>query len=70
MTAKYQIIRKINETYGLELTADTCWTTDELTSQYNVTSFAYGFCFAEKDGTKYVFDFVHMPRLYFNRREV
>lgn len=67
---KAEQVQKVNEYYKMELTVDDCLTTSELTAEYRVESFAYGMCFATKDGVKYAFDFTHMPRLYFNRSEL
>lgn len=47
-----------------------CWTTDELTEEFEVTSFMAPYCFAirRKTGEKGSFTFLHMPRIYYNWR--
>ena len=49
---------------------DNVFTTSELTTQFNVTSFSYGICFVTRrsDNIKGTLDFSHSPRLYYNFR--
>lgn len=45
--------------------------TEELTRDYEVNGFAFGFCDVTRksDGQRGTFDFVHWPRIYYDWKE-
>ena len=47
-------------------------TTEQLQEQYQVMGFGHGFCAAmrKRDGKMGSFDFIHMPRFYFNFKSI
>ena len=54
---------------GLEAEYGKVWSTDELTSEFDVLGFMSPYVIVRKDGVKGSLEFTHSPRYYFNFKE-
>ena len=70
MDNKLEMIAEIKEKYDIDIEPEDSWTTEELTEQFSIESFLAPFCFGKdkETGEDVSFTFIHMPRLYYNKR--